>query len=618
MSGGVATTHDLNPHINYTVTPGPPGEADSALGIPTGVAWSSNSQRVYVTSLASDRLGVIESPSGGSATILTRRPTVAGPTGVVVDDARGRIYVVGRFHNQLQTLSSGSLASLDVTAIGFDPTPDALVNGRRFFYGGFTSGHGDQACATCHVFGDMDNLAWDLGDPQGPMQPIDRSGMIDPLIDASVHPMKGPMATQTLRGLPNTGMLHWRADRVDLAAFNPAFVGLLGLATQLPDSQMAAFNDFTRALAHPPNPHQQLDRSLPGAPLHLPSAQRGRDFFFNQPTDGPLTCNFCHTSDNFGPGTSGQIVNNQALQESQDMKIPQLRNLYRKTGFTDLPGAQNKRGFGFIHDGSVDNLFNFLTFPGFSFSQPSTQTADENRRDVEAFLLAFDTGMAPAVGAQVTFRGGDGPAAIARMDTLEARAEAGDCDPVARGRIAGVPAAWRYEGGGQWRRDLVNAPLISSASLRALAGPGSEVTVMGAPVGSGWRLGYDRDRDNYPDGDERVAGSDPGNPLSTPANVGVLPTGEAFALGPIGPNPFRGATEVTFTLGRTGAVDCIVYDLLGRETRVLARGQRFEAGRHRLPWDGRTDLGREVGAGVYFIRLRCEAGQATRAVLRVR
>ena len=25
------------------------------------------------------------------------------------------------------------------------------MNGRKFFYGGFTSGHGEQACASCHV-----------------------------------------------------------------------------------------------------------------------------------------------------------------------------------------------------------------------------------------------------------------------------------------------------------------------------------------------------------------------------------------------------------------------------------------------------------------------------------
>ena len=57
-----------------------------------------------------------------------------------------------------------------------------IVNGRKFFYGGFTSAHGDQSCASCHVFGDLDNLAWDLGDPAGDFQTAP-PGMIDPALE---------------------------------------------------------------------------------------------------------------------------------------------------------------------------------------------------------------------------------------------------------------------------------------------------------------------------------------------------------------------------------------------------------------------------------------------------
>src|SRR6478672_11419257 len=110
------------------------------------------------------------------------------------------------------------------------------------------------------------------------------------------------------------------------------------------------------------------------------------------------------------------------------MKVPELRNLYRKTGFTDLPGAVNKRGFGFTHNGAVDNLFDFLKFPGFAFGGGTT--ADDTRRDVAAFLLTFDTGIAPAVGVQITFVGANDadPTLVARMDTLETAAAANDCD----------------------------------------------------------------------------------------------------------------------------------------------------------------------------------------------
>src|SRR4029077_2502808 len=111
--------------------------------------------------------------------------------------------------------------------------------------------------------------------------------------------------------------------------------------------------------------------------------------------------------------------------------------LYQKTGFTDAVGVVNKRGFGFTHNGATDNLFDFLHFPGFNF--PAGTAGDDQRRDLEAYLLAFDTGLAPAVGAEVTFDGGTGDAArVARMDSLVARANLGDCDLVAHGRVGGT------------------------------------------------------------------------------------------------------------------------------------------------------------------------------------
>ncbi len=611
-AAGVVSTLNLNPTIDYSVSPGPASDLDIAIGIPTGIAWANNSTMV-VTALANNRIARVSV----TGSILARAPVVAGPTGVLVDDARGRIYVVGRFRNELQTLDQASLAPVANASIGMDPTPEAIVNGRKFFYGGFTSGHGDQACASCHVFGDFDNISWDLGNPQGDMQPINTAGQITPGIDASVHPMKGPMATQSLRGLPNTGMLHWRADRNDLDAFNPAFVGLMGRTAQLPDSEMAAFDAFTLPLVYPPNPNQFLNRTFRDAPLGQPSALRGAQFFFNQPTDGVLTCNNCHSATNRGPGTNGQIIPNQALAESQDMKVPHLRNMYKKTGFTDAPGAQNKRGFGFVHDGSVDNLFNFLQFPGFNFNQPSSQTPNANRRDVEAFLLAFDTGMAPAVGAQITFTSGAPPAAaVARMDTLVAQADSGFCDLVAKARSGGIHRGWQYLAG-TWRPDRQAEAPLSSAALRALAGPGSELTVMGVPPGSGRRMGIERDGDNYLDADELDAGSDPGNRQSTPATVGV-PGGAQDGVRTIRPNPFRSRTEVRFTLARPGPVECVVHDLLGRSVRSLARGVVLEAGPQSLTWDGRRDDGGETAAGVYFIRLSTDRNRWTGAVVKVK
>jgi len=584
------------------------------------MAWSGDGQRLYITSLASNRLAVMD-PSSPSAPVA-RVPTVAGPTGVVVDDARGRLYVIGRFHNVVETLSSSTLASLSTGSIGMDPTPDDIVNGRKFFYGGFTSGHGDQACATCHLFGDFDNLAWDLGNPIGTMQPIDRTGQVDPLILAAVHPMKGPMVTQSLRGLPPTGMFHWRADRANLNAFNPAFVNLMGRSAALPDTEMAAFDAFVLPLAYPPNPNQFLNRTLPGdaGPSAVPSAMRGSNFFFNTAVDGPLTCNGCHAGTSLGPGTNGQIIDRNALQATQDMKVPQLRNLYVKTGFTNATGVVNKRGFGFTHDGAVDNLFDFLKFPGFNFgaTQP---VADANRRDVERFLFCFDTGMAPAVGAQLTFDGSNNadPTASATLDTLVGQADASNCDLIAKGRIGAQPRGWLYVGGGMWKSDKSAESNLTRAQLLATAATGAELTITGVPPGSGQRMAIDRDRDGYLDGDELDAHSDPGNPQSTPANVGVESAARLVeGIRAVGPNPFRASVEVEFALARSAPVDLAVYDVLGREVRRVAHGVAMGAGVQHLAWDGRDARGVASGSGVYFVRLRIGAGSWTRMVVKTR
>jgi YVTN family beta-propeller protein len=623
QSSGTATVRRLDPHIDYTVVPGTQAEADSALGIPTGAAFSGDGLRAYVTSFATNKLGILNPAGGPFSSVLARVPTVPGPTGVVVDDARHRLYVVGRFLNQVETIQSDSLESLHVASIGFDPTPDPIVNGRKFLYQGAGSAHGDQNCATCHLYGDSDFESWDLGDPFGSYVPPPVS---NPLNLEGFHPMKGPMLTQSLKGLPNLEPFHWRGDRNSLAAFNGAFVSLQGRATTLPDTEMTAFSDFVLPLVYPPNPHENLDRTMPDAPSGFPSALRGQDFFMNFPLDSTgMTCNSCHAAASFAPGTNHMMVADDRIGEDQDLKVPHLRNLYKKTGFKDTVGVTNKRGFGLMHDGATDRLFTVLrSGHTAAFNFGATQPiADANRADLEAYLMSFDTGIAPSVGYQLTFYGANNsdPQPLGALDTLRGQAGAGNCDLVARGRVGGQKRGWLYLGPDQWKSDKALESPISTASLVALAALGSEVTVTGVPPGCGTRMGIDRDCDTYYDGDERDANSNPGDPNSTPLNVDVepgAPRQTEFALRSVRPNPFRSAVEVAFTLGRAGPVDLLVYDVLGREVRAVARGSRLEAGPQSLTWDGRDANGRESGAGVYFVRLKTEHATWTRPVARVR
>jgi hypothetical protein len=288
------------------------------------------------------------------------------------------------------------------------------------------------------------------------------------------------------------------------------------------------------------------------------------------------------------------------------MKVPQLRNLYRKTGFEDRAGAVNKRGFGFGHDGAIDDLFTFLQQPNFQFD-PDTALGNAARRDLKAFLLSFDTGMAPAVGYQITFDGGNGAEDVALLDTLREQAHLGHCQVVAKGRVAGVPRSW----------DMHEADVFTPALL-ALAGTGAELTVTGVPPGTGTRIGLDRDRDQFFDAYEVSQGTDPADPGSKPSSTAVAgaPVNSRFEAAR--PNPFRERAELLLSLPRAQRVDLAIYDVMGRQVRTIVDGKRLAAGEHRLAWDGRRNDGAAAGAGVYFVRFRSEDAAAVKTLVRIR
>jgi hypothetical protein len=126
----------------------------------------------------------------------------------------------------------------------------------------------------------------------------------------------------------------------------------------------------------------------------------------------------------------------------QTNKVPQLRNVYDKIGmFGNVAvsvvnagnnGSQGPQvsGFGFTNDGSGDTLFRFLQATVFNsafnglvgFAGNSHSTPDQQRSDVESFLLAFDSDVAPIVGQQITLDPNNASVVGPRIDLLIARA----------------------------------------------------------------------------------------------------------------------------------------------------------------------------------------------------
>jgi hypothetical protein len=143
---------------------------------------------------------------------------------------------------------------------------------------------------------EMDMIAWDLGDPRG--EAFNIQTQVTPSIPATtrtVHPMKGPMTTQTLRGLSGLDPLHWRGDRRTFLHFNGAFDSLLG-GSILSPADMQAYRAYINTIVFQPNPNQNLDRSYP-TNFGGGNANAGRNTFFNEQYQPliALSCTSCHT-----------------------------------------------------------------------------------------------------------------------------------------------------------------------------------------------------------------------------------------------------------------------------------------------------------------------------------
>jgi hypothetical protein len=88
-------------------------------------------------------------------------------------------------------------------------------------------------------------------------------------------------------------------------------------------------------------------------------------------------------------------------------------------------------------------------------------------------------------------------------------------------------------------------------------------------------------------------------------------------LDPCHPNPFNPWTTITYRLSATGEVKLRIHDASGRLIRTLADGVANQ-GEHLLRWDGRSDSGKPVASGSYFLRLEAPGLTQVRRMTLVR
>ena len=610
---------DLNSHL---IGSGPTLDETRrrrSIGDPRQVVWTDDGSALYLAGTGSSNL--LKLDRSGQRVLDEPLGLPGGPSGLALDDTGQRLFVHHRFSNQLSVVDTSTdrvLAQVDL----FDPTPEEIRMGRDHLYNTVTtSGTGHTSCASCHVDGRFDRLAWDLGNPEGVMIPIDGETNFErrfqPEEPLSFHPMKGPMMTMTLQDIIGHEPFHWRGDRVGIEAFNPTFKELQGAPKELTHTEMAEFKAFLSTLHFPPNRHRdfgnQLARAVPlpgqlslgrdgrgllrGEPLLVGDAERGRALFI-----GTGACTACHTlSTGLGPhqrfvgrrwvpiedGPMGERFVSLVQQPRSDnipLKIASLRGLADKVGANFL-GLESNVGFGFAHNGAVDSLSRFLQ-DGFNFSE------DRATADLIAFLLSFtgrevsmgnvraetDPPGLPsldthaAVGSQFLVKGGQSLPRLLQTALDLTNDSVDPVDVIAFQQTEAGVIGWYFDPATKLLEPDLAAPAIDAGAKVLGADSTESFLFMVVPPGSGKRMALDWDLDGIANFAEHRDVADPYSKRSTTENL--PPTFEPVPTQAIMPGALLEQT-IQFEDGNDPADTVMVTLLEGPDGMVLDESNRI-------------------------------------------
>ena len=144
ISGSAVTPRHLNKHIDYSRLANEPGfdptTKNHSLSTPLGMAVSSDGARLYVAAFGSSKIGVLNTaalennsfdPRTASASYIN--VSGGGPSGVVLDEPRNRLYVMTRFDNAVKAINLTTRAQVASVALP-NPEPASVVQGRPLLY----------------------------------------------------------------------------------------------------------------------------------------------------------------------------------------------------------------------------------------------------------------------------------------------------------------------------------------------------------------------------------------------------------------------------------------------------------------------------------------------------
>lgn len=268
---------------------------------------------LFVTCLGDNSVELFDADAVNVRDVEVARWSVpAGPTGIAVDDARGRAVVWSQMAHALTTIGVGDAKPLSISSVTLPRAvrPSAKIErGRALFHA--TSNHhissDGRACASCHPDGRDDALVW--SSPNGPRQT--------------------PILAGRLAGAAPYG---WNGDAADVSTHLASTFGRLG-GSGLGADDKEALIAYVGSLRPPPA----------RAPTDHDAVARGLAIFRSEKTG----CASCH-------GESGDLPDGNA----HDVKSRAKADTSPKF---DTPSLRLVSGSGpWFHDGRYTDLETLL------------------------------------------------------------------------------------------------------------------------------------------------------------------------------------------------------------------------------------------------------------------
>lgn len=302
-----------------------------------------------------------------------------------------------------------------------------------------------------------------------------------------LHPMKGPMTTQTLWGLAGGEPFHWRGDKPSLESFNSTFVTLLAGSEQDPES-IGDLAQYLKSISLHPNPNRNPDDSLKSS-VEGGNPESGLRLFNLHQNH----CAVCHA----GPrGSDNNLDLPLEVGSTQPVKTPHLRTVYQRRHFNPSPGGETLSGFGLGKDGTGHSLPIVHPYILHELFLP------QQFLDVAAYVLSFDTGTPAATGQSITLHA-ENRKIIQQSGILNSFtqwAQSGKCDLVAYGTLNDSIVRLIYDSqSGGFHDETESDQSLPVESLIQNVQMGDYLTVLCIPAGSARIHFFDRNQNNQHD-----------------------------------------------------------------------------------------------------------------------